>query len=352
MENRWAVLSVILLAGLLLNCSSSQRTAPESSSVVKPAPVSNYYTSSFPHQDVTEQLKDVQQSVVRIVSTGFYDSFTFENKYVTLEDLKNNKPKELATVYFSSEESTAGTSIILDQNDHGSLLITCEHIVSFPDTAISYLEGENIPSDTYIQSISIKKRQNNLVYTGSELKPFVVIASNKRLDLALLDVDLERSSNLDQYPLNIKSGDSNFLKLGSFLYILGFPKGYAMITRGLASSSESWNDRFFVTDASFNRGISGGLILATNDNYNSFKWVGMASSSNANRENILVPRPDEKYSPAARPYLDSVFVQQKTRINYGITQAIPINKIKDFLRDNKKEISQRGFWLKENRLSQ
>lgn len=347
MKKRWVVLSITF--GLLLSCSSSKQYVSESSSSDAPVTYSKYYTSAFPQQDVTDKLKEIQQSVVRIVATGLYNSYSFEGKYVTLDDIKTNDPQKIASGSYSTEESTAGTSIILDQSDRGSLLITCEHIVAFPDTVINYYEGANIPNETYIQSLSIKKRQNNFVYTGSEIKPFEILSSDPRLDLALLNTKFEQNSNLDSYPLNIESGDSNFLQLGSFVYVLGFPKGYPMITRGLASSSESWNDRFFVTDASFNPGISGGLILATNDNFNSFKWVGMASASNASREDILVPRPNVEYPRATRPYMDSVFVQQKTRINYGITQAIPINKIKEFLREYKKDINRRGFFLSSSR---
>ncbi len=350
MKKCWLSFAVIL--GILLSCSSSREYTSEPSSAEEPpGTYSEYYTSAFPQRDVTNLLKEVQQSVVRIVATGFYDSYSFEGDYITLDDVKANNPKQIAQGHYSTEESTAGTSIILDQSERGFLLITCEHVVAFPDTVISYYEGDNIPNETYIQSISIKKRQSNYVYTGSEIKPFEILASDRRSDLALLNAQFEQDSNLDPYPLAIESGDSNFLQLGSLLYILGFPKGYAMVTRGLASSSESWNDRFFVTDASFNPGISGGLVLASNDNFNSFKWVGMASSSNATREDVLVPRPNEQYAKATRPYVDSVFVQRKTRINYGITQAIPINQIKDFLQEYKRDINRRGFFLSSSRFS-
>lgn len=349
MKKCWLVIGAVFC--VLLSCSSPRQYAGKSPSGA-PVIYSEYYTSAFPQHDVTEQLKKVQQSVVRIVATGFYNSYSFDGKYVTLDDIRTGDPKELAHTYYSTEESTAGTSIILDQSDRGSLLITCEHVVAFPDTVIKYYEGEGIPSETFIQALSIKKRQNNLVYTGSEIKSFEILSSDRRVDLALLNANLEQKSNLDPYPLDIESGDSNFLQLGSFVYILGFPKGYPMITRGLASSSESWNDRFFVTDASFNPGISGGIILASNDNFNSFKWVGVASASNASREDVLVPRPNVEYPKATRPYSDSIFVQQKTRINYGITQAIPINKVKEFLREYRKEINRQGFFLSASRFSQ
>ncbi|WP_445666691.1 trypsin-like peptidase domain-containing protein [Fodinibius sp. AD559] len=345
MKNWLAILSLFSIALILTFCSSTQQSASTESSGQQPQEeYSEYYTSAFPHKDISSQLKNAQQSVVRIVSTGFYDNYNFSDKAITLADIKTNNPGDIATSQTSAEESTSGTAIILGRNKQNSLLITCEHTVFFPDTMITYYKGPEIPEETYIESISIKKNQTNLVYTSSELQPFEVIATNPRSDLALLNVEFEQIGNLDLYPLTIEAGNSDFLQLGSFLYVLGFPKSYPMVTRGLASSSESWNDRFFVTDATFNPGISGGLILASDTNYETFEWVGMASSSTASREEVLVPHPqNDNYSRIIRPYSDSVFVQQKTRINYGITQAIPINQIKEFLNAQQSLLKRKGF---------
>lgn len=344
MKNLLAILSLFTIALTLTFCSSSQQSTSTEPSRQQKTEYSEYYTSAFPHRDISSKLKNAQQSVVRIVSTGFYKNFEFSGKAITLADIKTNNPKDIATSQTSVEESTGGTAIILDRNNQNSLLVTCHHTVFFPDTMITYYEGADIPEDTYIESISIKRNQTNLVYTSSELQPFEVIATKSRSDLALLNVEFEQVSNLDLYPLSIRAGNSDFLQLGSLIYVLGFPKSYPIVTRGLASSSESWNDRFFVTDAIFNPGISGGLILASNDNFESFQWVGMASSSTVSRENILVPRPNEDtYSRITRPYSDSVYVAQKSRINYGITQAIPINQVKEFLREQRSLLERKGF---------
>lgn len=345
MKNWFAILSLVTIALTLTFCSGSQQsTTSESSGEHSEKTYSEYYTSAFPQQDISSELKDAQQSVVRIVSTGFYNNYNFDGKAITLADINTNSPKNIATSQTSAEESTAGTAIILGRNNQNSLLVTCQHTVFFPDTVITYYEGPDIPNETYVESISIKRNQTNLVYTSSELQPFEVIATNSRSDLALLNVEFEQIGNLDLYPLTIDAGNSDFLQLGSLLYVLGFPKSFPMVTRGLASPSDSWNNRFFVTDATFNPGISGGLILASNDNFNSFRWVGMASSSTASRENILVPRPNtDTYSKITRPYSDTVFVTQKTRINYGITQAVPINQIKTFLREQQSLLESKGF---------
>lgn len=347
-------ISLLLVVGFLTTCSSSRESTsqPSQKSADAQPRITENYTAAFPQTDVSGKLKQVQQSIVRIVATGFYESYSFD-KLVTLQDIKTNGAAKIASTRYTFEESTAGTSIILDQNKKNFLLISSEHVVSFPDTSITYYEGDNYPSQRFVKSINIIRRKANLIYTGQEIQSFSIISTNERLDLALLDIKLDKINNLDQYPLNLKFGNSSFLQLGSFLYILGFPKGYAMITRGLASSSESWNDRFFVTDAVFNPGISGGPILASRDNFNSFEWVGMVSSATASHEDVLVPRPSpDKYSKITQPYPDTVFVAQKTRINYGIAQAIPINRIKEFLAENEEAIKKYGYSLEQFNLSQ
>ena len=345
------ILLLLTLGVLLYSCSSSQQSAQSSQSNATDPQTTERYTSSFPTKGVSQQLQDVQQSIYRIVSTGFYISYTFDKKYITIDDVRANDLEEISSNTYSFEESTAGSSIVLDHTNLGSLLLTCEHIVSFPDTLITYYDDPSIPEKTFIESISIKRDQNNILHSTPDLKSFEVIAADKRSDLALLHVEHDRHQNVNLKPLRVGSGDSDDLQMGSFLYILGFPKGYPMVTRGLASSSKNWRGRFFIADALFNPGISGGIILATKDNFRSFQWVGTASSATAKREDVLVPRPAQnKYSKATLPYNDSVFVQQKTRINYGITQAIPINKIKEFLSSNERVIRRRGYSLRNNRL--
>ncbi|NGP89804.1 S1 family peptidase [Fodinibius halophilus] len=303
-----------------------------------------HYTTSFPTYDISKHIEDARSSILRILSTSFYDTYTFDEAYLTLDDIKTNTPKELADAHYSSEESTAGTGIVLENAFSNSLIITCQHVVSSPDTVISYFEGSDIPEETFVKSISIKHKQNNLLFTKNRIYSFNIIAANENHDIALLSVDIREDEKLPHPPIQFGLGDSDDLKMGSFLYVLGFPSGYPMITRGITSTRPKKNKHFFLTDALFNPGISGGLVLASKNNFHDFKWVGMARSATASEENILVPRTFNKdYSKLAKPYADQAFVQKKVRISYGITQAIPINTIKDFIENHQQQITENGF---------
>ncbi len=132
MKHWLAILSLLTIALTLTFCSSSQQSTSIASSDQQPeTEYSEYYTSAFPQTDISSKLKDAQQSVVRIESSGFYDSFNFSGKAITLADIQTNDPKDIASSKTSVQESTSGTAIILDQNNNNSLLITCEHAIFF-----------------------------------------------------------------------------------------------------------------------------------------------------------------------------------------------------------------------------
>lgn len=327
-------------------CSSSQEAIRSTSSSNQPVSPSDAYTTAFPHQDISISLQEAQKAMVRLITTVFYNTYSFDNPRVRLADIRTNNPSNIASHQFSSEESTAGTSVMLDLNNNGdALLITCAHVVTAPDTIITYFSGDDLPDNRYIQSISIKRKQSNLIFTSGELSTFEVIAENSLADLALLSTAINSKMREKHRPLPFSMGRSAYLQLGSFLYIMGFPKGFPMITRGVVSTKGLPPYRFFIIDALFNPGISGGLVISSNDNFKSFDWVGLARSATASREQILVPSPnrENENQNILRPYSDQVYIDQKDRISYGITQAIPIDEIRSFINDNRSVIRKRGF---------
>src|SRR5699024_9923057 len=222
---------------------------------------------------------------VRIISTTYYATYLFDNPSTRIENIRSNKLENIASQKMTSKESTAGTSIMLDIKPGGqSLLITCAHAVTAPDTLISYFPKEMAPPNTFIQSISIKRRQTNFIFDPNNFSTFEVIAQNTLSDLALITAQFKRVTNQSHNSMPFPMGRSENMLIGSFLYIFGFPKGFPMITRGLANTRGLEGRPFFITDALFNPGISGGLIIASNDRFNSFEWVGMARSATADRE--------------------------------------------------------------------
>jgi hypothetical protein len=117
-----------------------------------------------------------------------------------------------------------------------------------------------------------------------------------------------------------------------------------MVTCGIVSAPDYNGRGAFLTDALFNHGISGGLIIASRNNFRSFEWVGMAVTASASEYRFLVPDPSrsEKYE-TMEAYTDTAYISQQRLINYGVTQATPIEQILEFLFRNEDELQKLGL---------
>jgi S1-C subfamily serine protease len=224
-----------------------------------------------------------------------------------------------------------------------AILLTCAHIIDFPDTIITYFDVEH---KSNIQSISILEEMNIFINELPDGENLEVLSIDNENDLALLGTDLGNIQDfipVFNYPL----GKSQELDWGSFVYIIGYPIGNKMITRGIVSNPEKTKQGTFLIDALFNKGFSGGLVLAIRDGVPNFELVGLAKSVSAEYNYILIPakeRHEFSYNPKI-PYQGESYVMLKEEINYGITNAITVEEIVDFMKRNQKDILQKGYDL-------
>lgn len=119
-----------------------------------------------------------------------------------------------------------------------------------------------------------------------------------------------------------------------------------MVTRGIVSKSES-NRNVFLIDALFNKGFSGGIVLALRDGIPNFEIVGMIQSASATSKNILVPskKSHENIYAVNEEYLGAVYAEKDKRITYGITYATSIDAIVDFYKSRRNELSNLDYDL-------
>ncbi len=326
-----------LTALIFCSCAS----APHPKPIYKPE--DNKYKSAYPSREVSGKLSRIQNSVQRIISTVTYRIYYFGDKRVTREKLFGQNLAKFSNHSVTTSKSNAGTAISIMQNEDFTVLVTAYHITASPDTVISFRRGEGIPSNTYIKSVAVRSNSETFLFDSGSLTQTDVIATKPFDDLALLMASNE-GFDYSAPPLPIQTGTAKNLQLGSFIYILGFPLGRPMVTRGIVSAPNYDNQGSFLTDALFNHGISGGLIIASNDNYKSFEWVGMSSTASVKRSFFLVPDPakSESYSDF-EPYVDTLYIDQKSFINYGISKAIPIEDILEFLYSNEEKLNKFGF---------
>lgn len=299
-----------------------------------------YYTSGYPVVDVSLQIEKIQESIIRISSTGRYRMFyVHEDLQLTADQVNAMDLDSITTRGRIIEESTAGSATVIAKGHSRAYLLTCAHTVEFPDRMINYRVGENIPPNTYVGSVALKQNQVNVAITGSSLAFYTLVDEDREKDLALISLELEGLPEDELQPLNIQIGSSEYLRGGSFIYVLGYPKGFKSVTRGIVSLANRNQNADYLTDALFNRGVSGGIILASNNNYKSFEWVGIASAGAASRDYFLVPEVNSiDYDEKLQHYTGLIMAREVSTLDYGITHAISTKSINEFLSRNSNRI--------------
>ncbi|MBT8399609.1 MAG: serine protease, partial [Rhodothermia bacterium] len=171
-----------------------------------------------------------------------------------------------------------------------------------------------------------------------------IISIDRRADLVIVGQELGEG-DVRVPPLQLATGEMDDLQWGSFVYVLGYPAGVKMVTRGLTSRPVADNRKSFVIDATFNNGFSGGAVLAIRGGIPNLEWVGVATSSAARTEWALMPSVSEGdvgLDPG-RPFRGDIYAVQKKSLRYGITICVSSDAVVQFLDRHREALHSQGF---------
>jgi len=334
--------SAVLLACavMLAGCSSSVYHD------VYPTLTDGRYDSEFPYRGCSKQLEEIAETVNMLSSIAYYRSFTFtmEDRVVrgdiaeTLLRLKNGQ-----SVYVNSTASGTATAILYD--DRRVMLLTCAHIVDFEDTVFSFYITPDHRATPWLKSVAIKEKQTNYVATFPEGGELEILAMDRSADIALLGkrFSSEPTNRIRVFPYPF--GNARDLEWGTFVYMFGYPSGFKMVTKGIVSSPNKDKRGSFMVDATFSRGFSGGITLAIRDGVPNFELVGIVRLVSARSSYVLSPEKEngEMVFDPAVPYTGAVFVERKTEVESGLTQAVPIEAIREFIRTQAPRLQDKGY---------
>jgi hypothetical protein len=314
--------------------------------IVYPTLSDGRYDSEFPYRNASDQLEEISRSIKMLNYIAYYKSYLFsESQRIIQSDLINKKIKDKAVDELYFNESVSGTATVIYYDGVKVGLLTCAHIGDFPDTVLTYFEPPTGEKKQIIQQMAIKLREHYYVNEIPGDGDFEVVVSDKKRDLVLLTKRAIHDQFQEIRPFKYPIGKSSDLELGSFVYIIGYPMGHKMITKGIVSNTRDDKSDSFLIDALFNRGFSGGIILAIRDGVPNFELVGMAKSVSVKNQYILTPDPQSgkfEYEPNF-PYIGDIHVKKFEDINYGITYTISTNEIINFLKENEIQLLQKGF---------
>ncbi|NIT56054.1 MAG: hypothetical protein GWN00_07385, partial [Aliifodinibius sp.] len=255
-----------------------------------PSEIDGEYDIAYSYQGDRKALVKVLNSVRLLNSTAYYESHAFSQEEALIEaDIVDDIPFEKSSEQFVFQDFAVGTATIIYFRATRLAVLTCAHVIDFPDTLISYYDVTNVGDQRFIENISIKKKHtNNLtdLRYGDELK---VLAIDRDLDLAILGKRFKSSQTRTVPVFNVPLGTAKELTWGNIVFVLGFPGGKKMVTTGIVSSPNRTGEHHFLLDALFNRGLSGGIVLAIRDGIPNFELVGVVNSVAAESEIVLAP---------------------------------------------------------------
>lgn len=298
------------------------------------------YDTEFPHRDCSRELEQIGNSTKMITCIGYYNEYQFEPEpQYTLRDI--NIKNAVKTTSFNN--NSTGTATIIHKENTKVALLTCAHIVNTPEKIITYFEK---PYDNYVSSIAFLKKK--MIYC-SELSTdkIEILVLDDLLDIALLGATTTVNTTLLPV-LDYPVGRSTDLNWGSFIYLFGYPRGYKMISHGIVSLSKPFPEKYFYADSPFNRGFSGGLVMAVMDGVPNFEVVGIATSAAAEFYNYLAPDFEntlENPQMIFEPYEGDMYTKKLEMIMYGVTQITSMDAVHDFWLENQDYLESRGYFL-------
>jgi hypothetical protein len=339
--------SLIPWAAVVAGACGAVPAAPPPSAPTVPEPIA-HYSAAFPSADMSEELDRVFEAVKEIQVRVDYDVYSFSEESAPAgTDLMFEDVRDRAIETEPQTEVRRATAVLLSRSATHLLFLTAAHAVFRADTIVQYVgtPRDGDPDLTRkIRTLSVKSRQANWVLGLPRSRVFDIVASDEDEDLALIGF---RILPTDQFgrtrPMPVVGGDSRELVTGSFVYVLGYPSGYRMVSRGIATPLEGGRDAF-VVDGNWNQGVSGGPILAVRGDGLGLEWVGVARAATAVAEPRIVPPASavDEQDPRV-PYEGPVFLEETLRIQYGVTLSVPMTAIRAFVERNRLRLAQLGY---------
>lgn len=333
--------AVILSFFLVQSCSTSisQMAHPELSD--------GKYDSEFPYRDASKELEGITETIRMIHSMAFYKSYIFDRKIRLTKDEKRFKHlKNYANSEVLFHKTYAGTATIIYSNGGKVALLTCAHVLDFPDTVISYFTDILGFKTDIISEVSIKSKQTNYLPELDGQPEFDTLITDKKSDLALLGKEFELSESTRLKPFHYPLGKFDNLQWGSFVYLFGYPLNNKMITKGIVSlPDDKSNNTSFWVDANINKGFSGGLVLAIKDGIPNFELVGIVKSGPGKTDYFLKPESAQQSMLVNDkvPYTGKIYIDENLSLRYGIAKVISVESISNFLNKNEQRLENSGY---------
>ncbi|MCB0276917.1 MAG: trypsin-like peptidase domain-containing protein, partial [Calditrichaeota bacterium] len=309
------LLTIVLSLGFLAGCGHQPVV------VTGGMPGDGRYDLIEPMGGNAGRIHDLLESVRMINATAYYERYNFApEERVTVDSVNHqflSRNKKRSEIYTDNAVGTA--TIIYKDNDHVAAL-TCAHVVEFEDTTYIYYADINGEISNFLYQVAIKRRQELGIADIKYGDNMQILAVDSDLDVAIIGKKLPPGDYRPIPTFNFPFGRAEELDWGSKVILVGFPAGKKMITSGMVSPNSRDRGRDFLVDALFNRGFSGGIVMAIRDGIPNFELVGIVSAVAADEEAVLIPDPSYVSDRPAhgQPYIGRPIISPRKVVKYGV----------------------------------
>ena len=249
-----------------------------------------------------------------------------ENTLPSIVSITNMSVQEVQNFFggISQQESeSAGSGIIISQNDSELLVVTNNHVVEGSDTlTVTFNDGNSVEAQ--------------------------IKGTDSARDLAVVAVPLDKISDDTMNAIKVATlGDSDSLKVGEPAIAIGNALGYGQsVTTGIVSATgrtiDGFDGEYIQTDAAINPGNSGGALLNSNGEVigintakvatDSVEGMGYAipiSDASDTIQNLMNQETKTKVSEAEQGYLgiQGVDVSDESAKMYNMPTGVYISDV-------------------------
>lgn len=343
MTSKKIYLSFLIFPVVILICGCSTTITKLENNILK----DGKYDGEFPYADASESFEEILGSVKLINSMAFFEAYIFSRaQKIRFEKHNFNKIKNSALQIEHFHDTFAGTGTVIYTDDKHALLLTCAHLLDFPDTTVTYFINKDGTLSEFVESVIIKVKQTNFLPELSDGVVVDIIAKDRDMDLALVGNTFSPENLMRLHSLDFPIGNPDELNWGSLVYLFGYPLNNKLITKGLVSKPLKKNVDYFLIDAVVNRGFSGGPVFAIRDGVPNFELVGIIKSTFAEKRFLLKPIDQKSFNPNI-PYEGRIYVKRDYKYKYGVSRIIPVNSVAEFIKNNKGVLIERGFFTND-----
>lgn len=216
-----------IVAGKVLGTTQTTNKTAKTTTTANSAKLTTSSNSSSGTANVTEVAKNAMPSIVSITNMSVQE----------VQNFFGGTQKQ--------KSESAGSGIIVGQNDSELLIVTNNHVVEGSSTlTVTFIDEESVEAD--------------------------IKGTNSDKDLAVVAVPLSKIKDSTMNKIAVATlGDSDKTQVGDQVIAIGNALGYGQsVTTGIVSAKErtmdSYDGKLLQTDAAINPGNSGGALLNAN----------------------------------------------------------------------------------------